>query len=135
MKTLTATTIRESRELETAAGKGWLGPMKEILRETLGLAVAIAVTAALVTLSVWLAGKPAGPLLAACTWGLGFVFLGLAVDSRGLRAVFLALTGLALPALALLQDRVSPDFVILSGVLLAAWAGHGILKRRSSQVV
>jgi hypothetical protein len=104
------------------------------LREILGLAVAIAVAAALVTLSVWLAGKPAGPLLAACTWGLGFVFLGLAVDSSGLRAVFLGITGLALPVLALLQDRVSPDFVIVSGVLLAAWAGHGILSRKSSQV-
>lgn len=133
MKTLTAT-IREPRELETAAGKGWLGSMTGFLREILGLAVAIAVTAALVTFSVWLAGKPAGPLLAACTWGLGLVFLGLAVDSRGLRAVFLGMTGLALPALALLQDRVSPDFVIISGVLLAAWAGQGILRRRSSQV-
>jgi len=134
MKTLTATTLRETRELETATGQRWLGSMTEILREILGLAVAVAVAAALVTLSVWLAGKPAGPLLAACTWGLGLVFLGLAVDSRGWRAVFLGLTGLALPALALLQDRVSPDFVIVSGVLLAAWAGHGILKRKTSQL-
>ena len=133
MKTLTAT-IREPRELETAGGRKWLGSLTGILREILGLAVAIAVAAALVTLSVWLAGKPAGPLLAACTWGLGFVFLGLAVDSSGLRAVFLGITGLALPVLALLQDRVSPDFVIVSGVLLAAWAGHGILNRKSSQV-
>jgi len=133
MKTLTAT-IREPGELETAAGKRWLGSMTEILREILGLAVVVAVAAALVTLSVWLAGKPAGPLLAAGTWGLGFMFLGLAVDSRGLRAVFLGMTGVALPGLALLQDRVSPDFVIVSGVLLAAWAGHGILRRKSSQV-
>ncbi len=133
MKTLTAT-IREPRELETATSKKWLRSMTEILREILGLAVAVAVAAALVTLSVWLAGKPAGPLLAACTWGLGFVFLGLAVDSRGLRSVFLGITGLVLPVLALLQDRVSPDFVIVSGVLLAAWAGHGILRRKSSQV-
>jgi hypothetical protein len=133
MKTLTAT-IREPRELQTAGGERWLGSLTGILREILGLAVAIAVAAALVTLSVWLAGKPAGPLLAACTWGLGFVFLGLAVDCRGLRAVFLGITGLALPVLALLQDRVSPDFVIVSGVLLAAWAGHGILGRKSSQV-
>jgi len=134
MKTLTATTIREPRELETAAGKRWLGPLTEIVRETLGLAVAVVVAAAMVTLSVWLAGKPVGPLLAASTWGLGFVFLGLAADSRGLRAVFLGITGLALPVLALLQDRVAPDFVIVSGVLLAAWAGHGILRRRTSQV-
>lgn len=133
MKTLTAT-VREPRELETAAGKKWLWSMTEILREILGLAVAVAVAAALVTLSVWLAGKPAGPLLAACTWGLGFVFLGLAADSRGLRAVLLGITGLVLPMLALLQDRVSPDFVIVSGVLLAAWAGHGILRRKTSQL-
>lgn len=133
MKTLTAT-IRETRELEPTAGKSWLGSLAGFLHEILGLAVAVAVAAALVTLSVWLAGKPMGPLLAAGAWGLGFVFLGLAIDSRGVRGVFLGITGLALPVLALLQDRVSPDFVIISGVLLAAWAGHGILRRKSTQV-
>lgn len=133
MKTLTAT-MRETRELEKTADKRWLGSMAAILPEILSLAVAVVVAAALVTLSVWLAGRAVGPLLAACIWGLGFVFLGLAVDSRGLRAIFLGITGLVLPALALLQDRVSPDFVIVSGVLLAAWAGHGILKRKTSQV-
>jgi len=108
--------------------------MAATLREILGLAAAVGVAAALVTLSAWLAGRAPGPLLAACLWGLGFVFLGLAVDSRGLRAIFLAMTGLALPVLAMLQDRVSPDFMIVSGVLLAAWAGHGILRRKAPQV-
>jgi len=133
MKTLTAS-VREPRELDTAVGKKWLGPLTAILREALVLAVAITVAAAMITLSVWLAGKSAGPVLAVCIWGLGFVFLGLAVDSRGLRAVFLGMTGLALPLLALLQDRVSPDFMIVSGVLLAAWAGHGILSHKAPQV-
>jgi len=137
MKTLTST-YREShelgtREFETLAGKKWLGSMAASLREILSLAVAVAVAAALVTLSVWLAGKATGPLLAAGTWGLGFLFLGLAVDSRGLRAVLLGVTGLTLPVLAQLQYHVSTDFVIVSGVLLAAWAGHSILKNRSSQ--
>jgi len=134
MKTLTAT-IRETRELQMPAAKSWLGPLTKMLPEILGLAVAVAVAAALVTLSVWLAGKPASPLLAAGTWGLGFVFLGLAFDSREVRAVALGITGLALLALALLQDRVSTDFLIVSGVLLAAWAGHAILGRKSAHVV
>lgn len=137
MKTLTSTfrgsRELETREFETLAGKKWIGSMAASLSEILSLAVAVAVAAALVTLSVWLAGKATGPLLAASTWGLGFLFLGLAVDSRGLRAVLLGVTGLALPVLAQLQDRVSTDFVIVSGVLLAAWAGHSILKSRSSQ--
>lgn len=133
MKTLTAP-LPGTHERERTAGGRWIDSMAATLREILSLTVAVGVAAALVTLSVWLAGRATGPLLAACLWGLGFVFLGLAVDGRGLRAVFLGMTGLALPVLALLQNRVSPDFMIVSGVLLAAWAGHGILRRRAPQV-
>lgn len=133
MKTLTST-LHETREPGSVANKKWLGSVASSLREILSLTVAVFVAAALVTLSVWLAGRATGPLLAACTWGLGFVFIGLAVDGKGLSAVFRWITGLALPALAMLQDRVSPDFIIVSGVLLAAWAGHSVLRRTSPQV-
>jgi len=134
MKTLTST-IRGTRELETRIGRQWLGSVAMYLREILGLAVALIVAAALVTLSVWLAGRPAGPVLAACSWGIGFIFLGLAVDGRGWSAIIRAMTGVALPVLAVLASRVSADFMIVSGVLLAAWAGHSVLKRTSDQTV
>jgi len=134
MKTLSAP-LHQSLERETLARRKWLASLAASLRDIVSLVVAVATAAAVVTLSVWLAGRAAGPLLGACTWGLGFVFLGLAVDSRGLSAVFRWATGIALPVLALLQTRVSPDFVIVSGVLLAAWAGLGILKRASNQEI
>lgn len=134
MKTLSAP-LHQSRELEPAASRNWLGFLAASLRDIVSLAVAVVTAAAVVTLSVWLAGREAGLLLGACTWGLGFVFLGLAVDSRGVSAVLRWVTGIALPVLALLQTRVSPDFVIVSGVLLAAWAGLGILKRSAGQEI
>jgi len=134
MKTLTAP-FEGSRKIHTADGHKWLGSITASLREILSLAVAVAAAAVVVTLSVWLAGRDIGPLMAACTCGLGFIFLALAVDGKGLLAALYWITGIALPALAFLQDRVSPDFVIVSGVLLASWAGHSILKRIPSQVV
>jgi hypothetical protein len=67
-----------------------------------------------------------------CTWGAGFIFLGLAVDSHGTVARFQLATGIVLPALALLQNNVSPDFIIVSGALLATWLGAAVLKRLSS---
>jgi hypothetical protein len=132
MKTLSST-LTQTQKLESSTGRKWFASVAVYLRDILSLAVAVVVAGALVTLSVWLAGRAFGPLLAACTWGLGFVFLGSAVDSRGWSTVFRGVTGVALSALALFQDRVSADFVIVSGVLLAAWAGHSVLKRTSAQ--
>lgn len=133
MKTLT--TPFDPLEVHEAVKPGLpFAVIASILRKTLGVLLAVTTMVVLVSLSVWLMGREPGALLAVPAWGAGFVFLGMAIDSRGPGVVFKWIMGLALPALALLQDRVSSEFVVVAGLLLAAWVGHGILKRTFSQL-
>jgi hypothetical protein len=58
------------------------------------------------------------------------VFLGLALESESAEVSVLNLvTGLALPALALLSSRIAIEFVIVAATLVAAWVAAGILRR------
>ena len=92
-------------------------PVRAILA-VLGAAV---VSVAFVMFSVWVAGLETTGIVAAATWGAGFVFFALAVDNRA-RSAFLQLgSGATLLLLAWLQNAVSPEFTIVSGVLVAAW--------------
>lgn len=85
-----------------------------------GLGAAV-VSVAFVMFSVWVAGLETTGIVAAATWGAGFVFFALAVDNRA-RGAFLQLgSGAILLLLAWLQNTVSPEFTIVSGVLVAGW--------------
>jgi hypothetical protein len=132
MKTYTAP-IPQNRNLQSVAGRNLVPFMAASMRDIVTLVGAMLMAASIITLSVWMAGMGAGAVLAAGTWGLGFVFLGLAMDEHGPVALYRAATGIALLILALLQTRVSADFVIVSAVLLAAWAGFALFKRLSLQ--
>jgi hypothetical protein len=134
MKTLTAT-LQPSQKLRSATREKWLSFVTASARDVVTLSIAAMTTAMVITLSVWAAAMGANPMLGAGTWAMGFIFLGLAVDRRGLSAHLHTATGAALPVLALLQDRVSPDFMIVSGVLLAAWAGFIVLQLFSVQEI
>ena len=129
MKTLTVP-IRQDRQLQTTTGLPTFPAMNVSIREILALLSAVISAAAIVLLSVWVAGMEVTAILSASTMGIGFIFLGLAVDSREPTAFFLQLaTGIALLALAWLQNAVSPDFTIVSGVLVAAWVAVSLFKR------
>ena len=68
-------------------------------------------------------------VFSAGTWGISFIFLGMAVDNREPTAFFQLSTGLALMVLAWLHFTVSAEFMILSGVLVATWVSFELFRR------
>ena len=123
------TTDGPNRAGSTTAGSNIVPVMTVSIREMLALLSALSAATGIVLLSVWVAGMEISNILGAATWGLGFVFLGLAVDNREQTARWQLVTGLALLSLAALQYTVSPDFTIASGVLLAIWVAVGMFRQ------
>jgi hypothetical protein len=125
MRTYTASlqesSLKESKLRETRARSNIFPTMSISIRDMLAFLGALTTATGIVLLTVWMVGMGIDSILGASTWGLGFAFLGLAVDSRGLTAYLQSSTGVALLGLACLQNFVSPDFTIASGVLLATW--------------
>jgi hypothetical protein len=68
-------------------------------------------------------------ILSASAWGVGLIFLGLAIDNREPKAILQLLTGISLLVLAWLQNTVSPDYTIFSGVIVASWAAVATFKQ------
>ena len=130
MKTISLPVQQDQRFLTTAVKKVFKS-MVTSLPAILALTVAGLVAAAIITLSVWTAGMNINVYLGAATWGLGFILLGLAVDNRGSAALYQMITGITLLVLALLQSSVSPDFIIGSGIILAAWVAMLVFNRLS----
>ena len=123
--------IHQNLKPQTVTSKGLIPAMVASMGDILALTFAGLAAIAVITLSVWAAGLEINTYLGLSTWGLGFIFLGLAVDNHGRIALFQLVTGAAFLVLALLQNSVSPDFIIVSGVLLAIWLAAVIFKRLS----
>ena len=123
--------IHQNLKSHTVTSKGFIPAMVASMGDIVALTFAGLVAIAVITLSVWAAGIEINPYLGLSTWGLGFIFLGLAVDNHGRIALFQLVTGAAFLVLALLQNSVSPGFIIVSGVLLAIWLAAVIFKRLS----
>lgn len=130
MKTINAS-IRQNSSSRYITSKGQLPAIAAAMRNILTLSSSGLIAIAIITLSVWAAGTDIAMYLGAGTWGVGFIFLGVAVDSRGRAALLQSITGISLLVLALLQNYVSPDFIIASGVLLATWLSVVSFKRMS----
>jgi hypothetical protein len=130
MKTFIAS-IHDNLNLKSASSRGLVPAMVASMRDIIALTSAGLAAIAVITLSVWAAGMEIHTFLGVSTWGLGFIFLGLAVDNHGRVALFQLITGVAFLILALLQNSVSPDFFIVSGVLLATWVAIVLLNRLS----
>jgi len=130
MKTL-STVIQQDKRTLTSLATRLLPVMDTSLRTFLAmLAAGVAVTA-IITLSIWAAGMDVNAYAGAFSWGLGFIFLALAVDNRGKLALVQMVSGLLILLMALLQRSISPDFIIGSGVLVAAWVGIVLFQRLS----
>jgi len=128
MKTLTAP-IRQERNFQIAAGERFVPSVPVSTHEVVALLSAVTSAMAIILLSVWASGLEMTAVLSAGTWGIGFVFLGMVVDNREPTAFLQLSTGLALMVLAWLQFRVSPEFMILSGVLVATWVSVELFRR------
>ena len=128
MKTCTAHFQREHR-FQLSALQVHIPAMVISARDILATLGALIVASAIVILSIWTAGVGSGNIPGAASWGVALVFMALAVDSRAVAAVLKVLTGGALAVLAGLQSSVSPDYVILSGVLVATWVGVAVFRR------
>jgi hypothetical protein len=128
MSTYTAP-IQENRRFQTSSVQERIPAMAISIREILALLSAVTVATAIVMLSVWVAGMEVTAILGASTWGVGFIFLGLAVDNREPTALLQLGTGVALLVLAWLQNTVSPDYTIVSGVVLATWLAVAVFRR------
>ena len=127
MKTLT-TAIQENRKVLTTARRQIIPAVVVSGREILAVLSAVTAATAVVLLSVWVAGMEMSNISGATTWGLAFIFIGLAVDNRAPTAILQLATGVALLVLAWLQNSISADFTIASGVLVAAWLAAVIFR-------
>ena len=123
------TPIQQNQHFETEARQGHIPAMAVSTREILAVLSAIITATCVFLLSVWVAGADNSYMFAAFTWGLGFAFLALAIDKRGQTAVLQFVTGIGLLGLSWLQSIVSPDFAIVSGIIVATWVVVLILRK------
>lgn len=128
MKALTAH-IQQNHKFHLTGGEKFVPSVSVSIREVVALLSAVTSAVAIILLSVWASGSGLAAVLGAGTWAISFVFLGMAVDNRKPVALLQLSTGLSLMVLAWLQYSVSPEFMILTGVLLAAWASVGLFQR------
>ena len=92
--------------------------------------VALVPALAIVVGAAWAITDPSLELyLQATIWTSGFVFLGLALESKGATIGLALATGIILPILALLGDRLAGEFIIVAAALVAAWVAAAILRR------
>ena len=128
MKTFNAS-LQQPRQVRIIPAGKLIPAVAASANEIMALLGAAILGAAIVSLSVWIAGMQMTDVLGAGIWGVGFIFFGLAVDGKDPKAVFQAVTGIALLVLAWLQANVSADYIIVSGILVAAWAATSLFNR------
>lgn len=121
--------IHHHRGLHNPVESRVVPAMVDGFRETLALLGAVSAAITIVMISVWMTGSQLHSIYSALTWGAGFVFLAMAVDSRVSMAVLQALTGLALLILAWLQNAVSVDLSIVAGIVVALWVAAMLFRR------
>ena len=134
MKTLNAQ-IRQERKTRSFVTGRLIPALASNLRHFMAVIYAGLAAAVVITLSIWVIGMSINTFLGVSTWAMGFIFLAVAVDNRGPLAIAQVTSGGALLVFALLQNSLSPNFFLLSGVLLAAWVGFAVFKRLVHQVV
>jgi len=128
MKTFNAT-LQQPRQVRIIPAGKFIPAVAASANEIMALLGATILAASIVALSVWVAGMEITDVLGAGIWGIGLIFFGLAVDGKDPKAVLQVVTGIALLALAWLQANVSADYIIVSGILVAAWASTSLFKR------
>ena len=125
----------QDQRLQIISREKFIPHMAASVREIMAVLSAVTISIAIITLSVWVAGIEISNVLGASAWGIGFLFMGFALDNRGSKALAQWVTGVALLIFSLLQSSVSPDFIIVSGVVLAVWAAAAVFKCVSRELL
>lgn len=128
MRTYTAP-FQPDRQVQFTSGKKIIPAMLAASRQILALTGAAISAAAVVLLSVWVAGMEMTNVIGAGIWGIGFVFFGLAIDNFGTKGLALFVTGAALFVLAWMQSAISADYIVISGIIVAAWVAVDLYRR------
>jgi asparagine N-glycosylation enzyme membrane subunit Stt3 len=130
MKTQSIELFPHLRRNESTARYG-LPRLNSVMGLTMRAMLALVPALAIVVSSAWLVTIPELVVyLQAVTWAVGFVFLGLAVESeRPESALMLSLTGIALLTLAFLSSRVAVELAIVAAMLLAVWLVAALVRR------
>jgi hypothetical protein len=78
--------------------------------------------------AAWLTRDPAMiPYVQAATGTLGLLYFGLAIQAETAKTAWLFLvTGIALPLLAFLSARTTPELLVLAALLVGAWLGAAV---------
>lgn len=123
-------TLVQTRNLnQRSQAASWSRPWLPIRRDALLALTGILLSAVVVLLAAWAATHGALLLLGAVSVGLGFVFIGLALEARHELAAALALTGVFLPVLGAMATSVAPEFGVLAGALASGWIVYLALRR------
>ena len=120
--------LHQDQQLQAISRERFIPLMAASVREIMAVFSAVTAAIAIITLFVWVAGMGISYILGASAWGVGFLFMGFALDNRGSKALVQWVTGVALIISALLQASVSSDFIIVSGVILAIWTAAAVFK-------
>ena len=130
MKTQSIELFPHPRRNESTARYA-LPRLNSVMGLTMRTMLALVPALAIVVSSAWLVTIPELVVyLQATTWAVGFVFLGLAVESeRSESALMLSLTGIALLTLAFLSSRVAVELAIVAAMLLAVWLVAALVRR------
>lgn len=127
------TIASRTRQTLFAPESAGLISISDVARFTARLVAAGAAAGLLFMFATWAAVTPAlAQYLGAVLWAGGFVFLALAIEPGVKRVYPLALTGLALPALAVLGSRVAVGFTLVAAAIVAAWLAAWIVRRGGS---
>ena len=128
-----------STHQHTSAVSGAITRLASAIAGSLGelvvLGCAILTSSLVVMLAAWLTAMEFNAVIGASVWGVGFIFLAMAIDGRGRLALLQSISGGAFLILAMLQNSVSTGFGIIAGVLLSIWVGALVYKRLSFQTV
>ena len=85
---------------------------------------------ALIVLATWASNVSVALPVAQAAAGLsGIVFLALALETRGHTAILQVLTAIGLFVLAWASLAVSPEFVVVAAMAVAAWTGAGLFSQ------
>jgi len=98
--------------------------IKRSLEGFLFLAFNLTVASMIVALSVWISVSPESSSISSIVWLSGLLFLGLALEPKEPIGIHLLITGVVLLGLAGLFTYVDPGFVVVSGLIIAAWTVH-----------